>query len=225
MTARQLWHRHGLALVLAVTSCSMVAQGTPLTVGPLTVVVPNQWIAQTATAPIRIGAPGSNAQQYFTAQFLPPQQTPQDVREHHALIWGRMAKLIRPVAPPQSGVLGRFIGPASMCSVGSVSARRSFCTAPKRGLPTLGSAWMRRVRTCLRQIFRPSRRCSRARRGATVGRRWPVGVLAEWWRCGQPADRARQPGHIGEYVYTPPGVDDDPVSGWHCAHVTNLGHR
>jgi len=85
------------------------AQGVPLTLGPLTVTVPAGWIAQTNNTPVRIFSPDSTPQQFFSVQFFPPEQTSQDLREHHSLILARLAALIPPAAPPQDGVLGQFI--------------------------------------------------------------------------------------------------------------------
>jgi len=49
----------------------VLAQGTPLTLGPLTVTIPAGWFAQTNVVPIRLFSPDSTPQQYFQVEFLP----------------------------------------------------------------------------------------------------------------------------------------------------------
>jgi len=85
------------------------AQGTPLALGPLTVMVPQGWAAQTNAAPVKLFAPGSTPQQFFEADIFPFEQTQEDLRAHHATVWGRMVALVHPVAQAQSGVLGQFV--------------------------------------------------------------------------------------------------------------------
>ncbi|HYL92449.1 MAG TPA: hypothetical protein VEW69_04765, partial [Alphaproteobacteria bacterium] len=87
----------------------VLAQGTPLTLGPLAVNVPPGWNAQTSAVPVRIFSPESTPQQFFAVEFFPPEQTTQELREHHSLIWARVAAAVGPASPPQSGVLGRFV--------------------------------------------------------------------------------------------------------------------
>jgi hypothetical protein len=95
-------------LALAV-SIRLLAQGTPLTSGPLTVMVPPGWTTQTNMGPVKLYAPGSTPQQYLSVEFLPSEQTPQDVRERHSTIVGNLAGIMRPGSAPQNGVTGKFI--------------------------------------------------------------------------------------------------------------------
>ena len=72
MTARHL--HHWLCFVVCVVLAGAVlvlAQGTPLTLGPLTVTIPAGWFAQTNVVPIRLFSPDSTPQQYFQVEFLP----------------------------------------------------------------------------------------------------------------------------------------------------------
>ena len=87
----------------------VLGQGSPLTLGPLTVTVPAGWYAQTNVVPIRLFSPDSTPQQYFQVEFLPFEQTAQDVRERHSLAWARIAATIQAVSLPETGVSGQFI--------------------------------------------------------------------------------------------------------------------
>jgi hypothetical protein len=109
MTTRHL--RHGLCfIILILASVAVVfAQGTPLKQGPLTVMVPPGWVKQTNFGPVKLYSPGSTPQQYLSVEFLPSEQTTQDVRERHATIMGNMAGIMRPGSVPQNGVIGKFI--------------------------------------------------------------------------------------------------------------------
>jgi hypothetical protein len=66
-------------------------------------------VSQDDGASKRFFAPGSTPQGFFSIEFFPPQQTPQDVRELHAMVWSKMAALLRTNAQPRSGATGRFI--------------------------------------------------------------------------------------------------------------------
>ena len=110
MTARYPRHNHFLIFCVVLASQMLVfAQGTPLTLGPLTVTVPPGWIAQTNTVPVRLISPDSNQQQSFQVEFYPFEQTTQDVREAHTAFWARLAGAVQLVSQPQSGVTGQFI--------------------------------------------------------------------------------------------------------------------
>src|SRR2546421_560928 len=67
MTARQ-WRWAlvvmGICAGLA-NSGSMFAQGTPLTLGPLTVMPPPGWAAQTNVVPVRLFSPDSTPHAFF----------------------------------------------------------------------------------------------------------------------------------------------------------------
>jgi len=103
--------RLALLIVSVVVTSSMrvFAQGTPLTQGPLTVMVPPGWVKQANLGPVKLYSPGSTPQQYLSVEFLPSEQTTQDVRERHATIMGNLASIVRPGSVPQNGVLGKFI--------------------------------------------------------------------------------------------------------------------
>lgn len=103
----------GLALlivsVVVTRSMHVFAQGTPLKQGPLTVMVPPGWVKQTNFGPVKLYSPESTPQQYLSVEFLPSEQTTQDVRERHATIMGNLAGIVRPGSVPQNGVIGKFI--------------------------------------------------------------------------------------------------------------------
>ena len=112
MTANRLRQRlWSIWFVLAspIFACAVFGQGTPLKIGPLLVIVPPGWTTQTDAVPVRIFSPDSTPQKYCSVEFFPTDQTTQDVREHHSMIWGKMAALVQPTVQPQSGVLGQFI--------------------------------------------------------------------------------------------------------------------
>ncbi|HEY6971684.1 MAG TPA: hypothetical protein VJA94_20910 [Candidatus Angelobacter sp.] len=103
--------RHNRVLIFCFVLAAQVvfAQGTPLTLGPLTVTVPPGWIAQTNTVPVRLISPDSTPQQSFQVEFYPFEQTGQDVREAHTAFWARLAGVVQFVSQPQSGATGQFI--------------------------------------------------------------------------------------------------------------------
>jgi hypothetical protein len=77
MTARHLFY--GLCFMI----CSVLAipvfilaQGTPLKQGPLTVMVPPGWVTQTNVGPVKLYSPGSTPQQYLSVEFLPSERGP-----------------------------------------------------------------------------------------------------------------------------------------------------
>lgn len=107
---------HALRLTLSLVCCIVFgaaslanAQGAPLSVGPLTVNVPSGWLGQANAVPVRIFSPDSTPLQNFSVEFFPPEQTPQDLAGHHAMIWGRMGSAFHITAAPRSGVLGQFV--------------------------------------------------------------------------------------------------------------------
>lgn len=97
-----------LCLILA-SAVPLAAQGTPITVGPLTVTVPPGWTGQVNIVPVRVFAPGSTPQHFFSVEFFPPDPRPQALAEHHGQIWGRIASTFHITTPPQSGMSGRFV--------------------------------------------------------------------------------------------------------------------
>lgn len=102
-----------LALLLAVFALAGpiagFAQGTPLTVGPLTVMVPQGWTKQTNFGTVQLYSPDSTPLQYFKVEFQPSEQTTQDVRQRHFTIVGNLSSIMRPGSVPQNGVTGKFI--------------------------------------------------------------------------------------------------------------------
>jgi hypothetical protein len=83
--------------------------GKPLTVGPLTVMVPPGWTTQSALGPTLLFSPDSTPQEYFKVEFEPSEQTTQDVHQRHGTIVGNLASAMRPGSVPQNGVTGKFI--------------------------------------------------------------------------------------------------------------------
>jgi hypothetical protein len=109
MTARHLFY--GLCFMICsvlATPVLVLAQGAPLTVGPLTVTLPPGWSGQTNGDPIRIFSPDSTPQQYLAVEFF-LEQTTQDVRERHNTVIRNLAGMMPPGSVPQNGVLGKFI--------------------------------------------------------------------------------------------------------------------
>jgi hypothetical protein len=109
MATRRMRPALHLACFLYVVSGFALAQNSPLTLGPLTVTIPPGWTGQANSIPARIFSPGSNPQKYFSVEFFPPEQTPQEITEHHSQIWGKLAAAFRITAPPVSGLTGRFV--------------------------------------------------------------------------------------------------------------------
>src|SRR5690242_18009701 len=104
--------RSGLYFIICLVLAFPVfaaAQGTPLKLGPLTVTVPPRWNAQTNIVPYQLFSPDSTPLQYFQVECFPPEQIPEDVRQHHSVIIGRLSGMLRPGSTPQNGVLGKFI--------------------------------------------------------------------------------------------------------------------
>jgi len=97
------------ALLFLATPVLAFGQGTPLTLGPLTVSVPVGWLSQTNATPVRLISPDSTPQQYFQVEFMPVEQTTQSVRERHSTIVGNLSGILRPGSVPQNGVTGKFI--------------------------------------------------------------------------------------------------------------------
>lgn len=110
MTARRY---HEFCLLICVVLAGTIfasAQGTPLTLGPLTVNVPPGWKSnQTGNGQIQLYSPDSTPQQYFQVEFLPFEQTPMDVHQRHNTVIGNLAGMVRPGSAQQSGVTGKFI--------------------------------------------------------------------------------------------------------------------
>jgi hypothetical protein len=97
-----------LASVALTGSVHLFAQA-PLTVGPLTVTIPPGWTKQEFFGTVKFYSPGSTPQQFLRLQFLPSEETPQDVRQRHSTIIGNLSGIMRPGTSPQNGVIGNFI--------------------------------------------------------------------------------------------------------------------
>src|ERR1041385_9266961 len=101
-----------LALLLASVSLAgslQVFAQAPLTVGPLTVTIPPGWTKQEFFGTVKFYSPGSTPQQFLRLQFLPSEETPQDVRQRHSTIIGNLSGIMRPGTSLQNGVTGNFI--------------------------------------------------------------------------------------------------------------------
>jgi hypothetical protein len=99
-----------LFLGFAIASpASLFAQGTTLSRGSLTVMIPAGWTGQTDTDPARFFSPESTPQQYFSLEFRNPQTTTDDVLAHHNMVVNNLSGLKEPGTQHQSGVLGQFI--------------------------------------------------------------------------------------------------------------------
>src|SRR5262249_14343636 len=98
-----------VAMCVTLSAAAAEAQGTPIRLGPVSVVVPQGWTAQTNTVPVRVFSPESNPAQFFAGQIYPPEQTPQDVRQHHVAVWTMMAQAVGASGVPRSGATGSFI--------------------------------------------------------------------------------------------------------------------
>jgi len=112
MTARHLFHGPRLVVFLVLlTSRLVVPQGTPLTVGPLTVTIPKGWSKPTGFGQNQnqFFSPDSTPLQYFKVEFEPAEQTTQDLQQRHATIVGNLAGIMNPGSTPQNGVTGKFI--------------------------------------------------------------------------------------------------------------------
>ena len=96
MTARQQrWALVVMGICAGLANSGlMFAQGTPLTLGPLTVMPPPGWVAQTNVVPVRLFSPDSTSQAFFLVEFLPFEQTSQGVAEHHSQLWARFLYIV-----------------------------------------------------------------------------------------------------------------------------------
>jgi hypothetical protein len=108
MTTRHL--RHGLCFfVFFLASSVAVFPQAPLTVGPLTVTIPQGWTRQEFFGTVKYYSPDSTPQQFLRVQFLPAEETPQSVAQRHSTIIGNLAGIMKPGTSPQNGVTGNFI--------------------------------------------------------------------------------------------------------------------
>lgn len=124
MAARQMLQHLQVAMCVAGLATTGAAQGTPLRLGPLTVMVPQGWTTQTNTVPVRLFSPESNPAQFVAVQVYPPEQTSQDVRQHHMAVWGTMANVVHASGVPRSGATGRFISHESTSSAFAARLKR-----------------------------------------------------------------------------------------------------
>src|SRR5262245_44214836 len=84
-------------------------QGTPLTIGPLTVTVPPGWTKNEFFGTVKYFSPDSTPQQFLRIQFLPAEETTKSAAQRHSEIIGNLAGIMRPGTSPQNGVTGKFI--------------------------------------------------------------------------------------------------------------------
>ena len=223
MTARHMLAGLCVAIGAVVSPSTPLAQLTPLRVGPLTVNVPPRWVVQTNGVPVRMFSPESNPTQFFSVEFFPPEQTPQDLRQHHAAIWERMA------APLRAPVRHR-----AACWVSS-SGRGPTCsgTGGQRDHADLYSAKTGSVYVAI-GVDANRARSRRAESAGARGhgahgharRRRPAPERPRSApRCAGRAG-AGNPATLGEYVYDHAArVDRQPVSRRHRAHVADVGHE
>ena len=142
-----------LCFVLAGSALVFAQAATPLKLGPLTVTVPSGWIAQTNANPVRAFSPDSTLLQYFQVEFFPPEQTLQDVREHHSLIVGRLAGMMRSGSVPQNGMSGKFIWTRIELQRAPDRSTLSCCTARRQDLSTSALRWTQQPPRSFRGIF------------------------------------------------------------------------
>jgi len=90
---------------------SLFAQGTPHTVGPMSVTIPAGWTEKTALPGerVRFFSPDSTTQRYFFLAFSSPQTTEDDVYTRHVRTTENLSGLLAPGAKPESGLFGEFI--------------------------------------------------------------------------------------------------------------------
>src|SRR5258708_3026311 len=91
------------------TPPSLFSHSTPLSRGPLTVMIPAGWTGQADGDPARFFSPDSTPQKYFSLEFFNPQTTNEDVLAHHNMIVNNLSGLKEPGTQLQSGILGQFI--------------------------------------------------------------------------------------------------------------------
>jgi hypothetical protein len=103
--------RHGLCFICLVLAVSVLlfAQGTTLTVGPLTVTLPPGWTKNDFFGTVKYFSPDSTPQQFLRIQFLPAEETTKSAAQRHSEIIGNLAGIMRPRTSPQNGVTGNFM--------------------------------------------------------------------------------------------------------------------
>jgi hypothetical protein len=97
------------ACVALAGSIRAFAQGTPVTVGPLTATVPPGWTRNEFFGTVKYFSPDSTPQQFLRIQFLPAEETTKGVAQRHSEIIGNLAGIMKPGTSPQNGVTGNFI--------------------------------------------------------------------------------------------------------------------
>jgi hypothetical protein len=103
--------RHGLCFICLVLAVSVLlfAQGTTLTVGPLTVTLPPGWTKNDFFGTVKYFSPDSTPQQFLRIQFLPAEETTKSAAQRHSEIIGNLAGIMRPGTTQQNGVTGNFM--------------------------------------------------------------------------------------------------------------------
>ena len=194
-----------LVPLLLVGCISALAQGTPLSLGPLSLTVPPGWTSnQLPNGQIQLYAPDSTPQQFLRVEFLPFEQTPLDVRQRHNTVIGNLAGMMRPGSAPQSGVTGQFIwtkvelqqGPGNVIIAVLYSAKTGSLYIPisVESSPAMFPRYIAVVDGMLRNARLPD------------SGQAPASSAAPNAGGGQAAPPAGIAASLGDYVYTvPPG--------------------
>jgi len=124
--------------LLATAATLLWAQTVPLALGPLTVNVPPGWVTQTNSGTPKLYSPDSTPQQYFRVEFLPAEQTTQDVRERHSTIVANLSGIMRPGSRLQNGVSGKFIWTRLELRLPSGQNETMICYSAKAGSTYVG---------------------------------------------------------------------------------------
>src|SRR5215475_981938 len=98
-----------IACVAFTGSIHLFAQGTAITVGPLTVTLPPGWTKNEFFGTVKYFSPDSTPQQFLRLQFLPAEETTKSAAQRHSEIIGNLAGIMRPGTTQQNGVTGNFI--------------------------------------------------------------------------------------------------------------------
>jgi hypothetical protein len=205
MAARRLRIALALACLVLASGVSVFAQGAPLTVGPVMVTVPPGWTGEVNGVPARIFSPDSNPQWNFSVEFFPPEETPEDIAQHHAAIWGRMAATFRVAAPPQSGLVGQFIRTRSDQPRGLGQRETFILYSAKKGTVYIGVA-VHANRPDLLSRNLPAIEAMLSRAVWNDGSSGSSNYNTNATHPGVAQTSAGGPATLGNYVYaTPPG--------------------
>jgi hypothetical protein len=103
------WRSWATVCLVLIASVFSFAQGSPLTAGPLTVLVPQGWRVDQSLGTTRIYSPDSTPQQYLQVTLNQPQEITQEVSDYHALLLSRVSPMIPAGSPQKNGVTGSFM--------------------------------------------------------------------------------------------------------------------